>query len=98
MEQGTYFCFGCCRHDVFHDMAFNMNGPVWAWVVSRFILVAQVEISAYPRAGLGFTKVGGIAMRIEDHIGPVESNGSIWVGGCVVEEVDGRFHGLGGAF
>jgi hypothetical protein len=65
-----------------------MDGPVGRRYVCRFILVAEVKVSSHPGSGFGLAEIGSVAMHIEDHIAFMESDFCVWVGCCVVEELD----------
>ena len=95
VEEGSTFSFRGCCHDIFHDSAFNVDCTVGFEVVWGFIMVPQIEVSSNSRSGFGFTQVGGVTVDVQDHVRFVESNGSIRVGGCIVEELDDCVHGFG---
>ena len=105
VEEGSKLSFGGTGNDFAQDLAEDVDGTVGGWwgAVRRrgfggvMGTTAEEVVSGGARASLGCSKVGGIALDVEDHVAGVEADRSVGMRSAVIEELGQGFQSGFGA-
>ena len=75
------------------DHRADVDWAIW-WIGGGvFVQAVKEEGAAGAGACLGLEEVGGIAVDMQDHIACTEPDDGVRMGCCIIEKVDGCFHG-----